>query len=484
MAEKPTIELDADAAHTKRSERQLGDTEVSYFLPSRQSGVNDMYLHLGCRASASILQRERVCLIWAILRLRHPLLASRVEMLDYEDIRFVYEAPPSPKHALEDADKNLAYRTQSAEVQNTSDIAKSADATQNYDFLICATHFLGDGMALHRFANDFFGMLGGLLSEQQLTVILEDECKRCYETLNEAALPESIESRLPSSPGGKFYHAASLVDFQIGQHKLTGGHSFPRRSAKERRTIVPTVSFDPARTKYILSKCKSRGVSISSALFAVCNVAWAKTYGQNWQLPMMMYSALNMRPFLQSNKALNDSYWYIAIGYFNIVLPTFLPRSGDVTPTFWLRARSAKDQSTRAVKNPMIIPRSRRMAEERGSRARQWAREDDGVKALPPRNVAPTIIRGFDKSPSSALMGLSLLGNLDGIYKHPNFPDIKLHTLTTGSRQRSGGMLLFGYTFASKLWISFGYDENGFEEFTVQEFWKNVLLSVDEFLLV
>jgi hypothetical protein len=198
----------------------------------------------------------------------------------------------------------------------------------------------------------------------------------------------------------------------------------------------------------------------------------------------MMYSALNMRSFLQSNKALNDSYWYIAIGYFNIVLPTFLPQSGNVTSTFWLRARSAKDQSTRAVKNPMVIPRSHRMAQERGSRARQWAREDDGVKAIPPRNVAPTIIKGFDKSPSSALMGLSLLGNLDGIYKHANFPDIKLHTLTTGSRQRSGGMLLFGYTFASKLWISFGYDENGFEEFTVQEFWKNVLLSVDEFLLV
>lgn len=42
MAEQPTKELDANVTHTKRSERQLGDTEVSYFLPSRQSGVNDM----------------------------------------------------------------------------------------------------------------------------------------------------------------------------------------------------------------------------------------------------------------------------------------------------------------------------------------------------------------------------------------------------------------------------------------------------------
>ena len=26
-------------------ERKLGDTELSYFLPSRESGVNDMYVH-------------------------------------------------------------------------------------------------------------------------------------------------------------------------------------------------------------------------------------------------------------------------------------------------------------------------------------------------------------------------------------------------------------------------------------------------------
>lgn len=79
-------------------------------------------------------------------------------------------------------------------------------------------------------------------------------------------------------------------------------------------------------------------------------------------------------------------------------------------------------------------------------------------------------------------MGLSLLGNLDGMYKHATFPEIKLHTLTTGSRQRSGGMLLFGYTFVDKLWVSFGYDEAGFEEKTVQTFWKNVIEAIDGFL--
>jgi hypothetical protein len=44
-------------------------------------------------------------------------------------------------------------------------------------------------------------------------------------------------------------------------------------------------------------------------------------------------------------------------------------------------------------------------------------------------------------------------------------------------------MLLFGYTFAGKLWISLGYDENGFEEVVVKTFWKNVKDAVDEFLV-
>jgi hypothetical protein len=197
----------------------------------------------------------------------------------------------------------------------------------------------------------------------------------------------------------------------------------------------------------------------------------------------MMYSALNLRPYIMANKALNDSYWYLAIGYFNVILPGFLPRSGDISTTFWHRARSAKIQSTDAAKNPMTVSRSREMARERGTRARTWAKEDDdkanGVWQAPA--AAPK--KPSQRPPSSALIGLSLLGNLDGIYKHSSFLDIELHTLTTGSRQRSGGMLLFGYTFVGKLWLSLGYDENGFDKETVENFWRTVLSCTDEFLV-
>lgn len=197
----------------------------------------------------------------------------------------------------------------------------------------------------------------------------------------------------------------------------------------------------------------------------------------------MMYSALNLRPYLTSNSVLNDSYWYLAIGYFNVVLPAFLPTSSDLSATFWHRARAAKAQSTDAAKNPMTVSRSREMARERGERARAWAKEDDDKERGVWKAHVPSPKKSSQRPPSNALIGLSLLGNLDGIYKHSTFPDIQLHTLTTGSRQRSGGMLLFGYTFVGKLWLSLGYDENGFDKDTVERFWGNLLSCTDEFLI-
>ena len=206
----------------------------------------------------------------------------------------------------------------------------------------------------------------------------------------------------------------------------------------------------------------------------------------------MMYSALNMRPYLMADKRLNDSYFFIAIGYFNIILPTFLPRTGEISSTFWHRARSTKSQIIKAMKTPMIISRCREMARERGTRARVWAQEDDQklagtfTKPKPVTSASPTVLQNQNKEkiPSNALIGLSMLGNLDATYKHTTFPEIELHTLTSGSRQRPGGMLLFGYTFVDRLWVSFGYDKNGFQEDVVDAFWTQVTDAIDEFLLM
>ncbi|KAF9074846.1 hypothetical protein BDP27DRAFT_1380944 [Rhodocollybia butyracea] len=493
-------------------ERKLGDTEASYFLPSRESGVNDMYLHLGFSAQPHVVVRDRVALVWAILRLKHPLLASAVEMRNYEDIRFVFKPYTSPESALQDSNNNFEYRTGtkdellhsylngarilsanrlsylivSQEPQSTdkSVIESPKDENQtNWDLMICTTHFVGDGMALHQFANDFFTLLASAQDIDELGLLMNDEWRVRYGgQYSEMSLPASLEERLPPGPT-KFHQVASRVDFLNSQEKLVGGHSFPKRTGNERRTVVPTVAFDKERTGKMLKLCKAHSVSISSALFAICNIAWIKSCKDKPDLPTLMYSALNIRPYLSPDE-LNDSYWFIAISYFNVVLPGFLPAS-DIERTFWYRARCAKEQSTRAAKHQMIISRSREMAKERGDRARCWAKEDDdkanGIpKASPP--LTATTVAAKAKPPSTALIGLSLLGNLDGTYKHAAFPKIRLHTLTTGSRQRSGAMLLFGYTFVGKLWVSLGYDMNGFEEGFVERFWGNVFSSIEELL--
>ncbi|KAG0707461.1 hypothetical protein DFH29DRAFT_844493 [Suillus ampliporus] len=505
---------------TWKVERPLGNSELSYFLPSRASGVNDMYLHLGFVAPEHLVRRARVRMVWAILRIRHPLLASKVVMHDYDDVKFVFTPPQSPEDALVDADRNLEYRISTKDElidsylngtrtlsndrvsylvvsqggtslpsppltpRSTPSFDEPESPSYNHDLMICAAHFLGDGMALHQFANDFFGLLGGDKTISDLETQLKEELSSRWggDSASTAALPNALEDNFTVNRS-KLRRTIEKVDFQLSQQRLVGGHTFRRQAKRPRHTIVPTVSYDPERTTSILKKCKAHGVSVSAALFAICNIAWAKMCSEKPDLSMMMYSALNLRPYFTVKPA-NDSYWFLAVSYFNVILPTFIPRSIELSSVFWHRARVAKEQSTRAAKNRMIVSRSLLMAEERGQRARLWAKEDDERERgtfVPPAPVpaADTAIC----TPSAALIGLSLLGNLDGIYKHGTFPAIKVHTLTTGSRQRSGGMLLFGYTFAGKLWISLGYDVNGFEKVMVEQFWENVLQTMDELLM-
>ncbi|KIY47381.1 hypothetical protein FISHEDRAFT_24173, partial [Fistulina hepatica ATCC 64428] len=492
--------------------RPLSDGECSYYLPSRHDGVNDMYLHLQFSAPARVMKRSRVGLVWAIMRARHPLLCARVDMRDYNDIHFVYDRFASPQDILRDAHGTLEYRRDSSQELIDTYLngprtlsnerlsylilsGKNLDCNgfrlpnlEIYDLMICAAHFIGDGMALHQFANTFLETLSKK-NEAELESMLEKEW--AFQLEKSFTLPPSMESRLEEPPKSRLGRAMAAVDFQRSQERFIGGHAFPKTSGRPRRTVVPTVAIDRDRTARILKKCKAKGVSISASLFAICNFAWASVNRdrEGWKLPLMMYTALNMRPYLRAEKALHDSYWFISIGYINVVLPAFIPATSSAAEkTFWHRARLAKRQCTAAAKNSMIASRCHEMARERAARAQKWAREDDealhvaSAPAKEPGTGKPTV-------PSVALLGLSLLGNLDGTYKHAEFQDVKLRALTTGSRQRSGGLLLFGYTFVGKLWLSLGYDinalgseANGQHTPSVDKFWDQVLRCVDEFL--
>ena len=142
-------------------------------------------------------------------------------------------------------------------------------------------------MALHQFAHDFFTLLASKNSIQELEEVLNKEWSERHgpNATSSEVLPCSIEEALPPV-AGRFHRAVATVDFMSSQGKLIGAHAFPKVSAKQRRTIVPTVSFDENRTKAMLKTCKAHGVSISAAIFALCNIVWARMRPDRGELPM------------------------------------------------------------------------------------------------------------------------------------------------------------------------------------------------------
>lgn len=54
--------------------------------------------------------------------------------------------------------------------------------TQSFDIFLCAGHYIGDGMALRMFLNEFLCLIGGPLTTEELTSDLSSEWQlRCCE---------------------------------------------------------------------------------------------------------------------------------------------------------------------------------------------------------------------------------------------------------------------------------------------------------------
>jgi len=120
---------------------------------------------------------------------------------------------------------------------------------EEWNVMFCATHFIGDGMALHQTANDFFRLLAGAAdeasgeeapvarTEEELLAILEAEWNERWSSVKgvekngvprvsstpEIAgmqpIPASSEMRLPQ-PKGRMHAAAVKVDFKNSEGRL------------------------------------------------------------------------------------------------------------------------------------------------------------------------------------------------------------------------------------------------------------------------
>lgn len=262
------------------------------------------------------------------------------------------------------------------------------------------------------------------------------------------------------------------------------------------------MSFDIAKTKTILAKCKSERVTISNAIFVICNFAWIRTLraagmAQNPEVPMMMYTAVSLRPFFQKPLS-HESFLFLSVSYFNIILPSFIPSTSSPASIFWNRARWVRRQGESYIRSPLLPLRVQNMSRERGARAKRFAKEDDDAllalrnpsnPAAPP-NPTPAKLLPIPtpeqqrKPPSVALLGLSQMNNFDDIYVSAAYPAIDVSFVAGHTRKSPGGMLLFTHTFRGRLYLMFGWDAPAFPKGFVEGFWERVQSGVEEFMLV
>lgn len=212
------------------------------------------------------------------------------------------------------------------------------------------------------------------------------------------------------------------------------------------------------------------------------------------KLPMMIYTAVNLRPYL-GTAPVSASHAFTALGYLNIILPTFVPKSekSSTTPrrdeevaAFWHRARSTKAQKKKNVMSELLFGRTQAIFRERGRRAKAWAREDDGFVSrlpAPPTPPTPSSSTSLPPAPSAALLGLTLLGSLDAIFVPSSYPLIRIKRVICDTRKNKGGMLAFVWTLGGALTVQLTWDAKAFEHGDVETFWQHVGDVVRDILL-
>ncbi|KAJ3964696.1 hypothetical protein EV361DRAFT_941543 [Lentinula raphanica] len=548
--------------------RLLGPSEYAYYIPASNNGLGDMFLHssFSVKYKTTVMDPSRIALCWAVVRSHHPLLMAKVIWDRNSGLSRTADEEPyfwfsPPKNAVREATESLVFNNLSKEelisnylngprtlsdermsyliISTSSSCEQTGDEDEgHYDLLMCAPHFIGDGASLHQCTHE----LMTLLASPQTT---HDLIQSLIQPLNWAELlPPALESRLPvlSTGIGK---AAAKVNFLQTLHAEIGGHSLRRQQRGPQKTVLVEQSFSEEDTSKMLARCKKHGVTINHALFVLCNVAWGHS-NLNFkaiQSPMMMYTALNLRPFLTPHPS--STYWFLALTYFNVVLPSFVPAT---ISAFWNRARSIKAQTRKVVQSPFLPSRAMIGAKKRATRVRSAATDStsgtseavsgwSGSDAVDDVSALPASINDVQESSGSirlppassiALFGLSLIGNLDNIYTQstsysreqislshntlssapsipfpaptssspPSSPPliqdlipvkvvqvVTIHTVTTASRQKPGGFLLLEHTFGRKLWLHLCWDENGFEPGHVERFRECLQDAIEELLI-
>ncbi|KAJ7058094.1 hypothetical protein C8F01DRAFT_1255978 [Mycena amicta] len=518
----------SDTLATPTFYRKLSSNELSYFLQSRADGANDLFILVEVQAPEALLTPLRIQIVWAILRLRHTLLASRVQMKPgcYDDARFVYASPASPQDALLEAAQSVQTyndvplakladdflngpRKLSSEILSRLDIVRQRRGSEGvYMFTLFMTvhHMINDARGIYEVMDVALELLAGFggpdrsrtrTDEELLGVLNEEWMKRWGSPMHSwHVIPAATEDRLLPLPRSKLQQACDRVEYENIQSRYIGAHSFNRidnPSSKKSKTRFIRIRFDVAQTKAILAKCKSERVSPANAIFGLINITWIRLAARHPSLvssipnfPMLMYTAISLREHLPPATELS-SHLSLALGYHNVVLPAFAPTERSLREVFWARSREAQRQMRAFTRSPLLLSRSLVACEERGRRAKMWARIDDEAAGLlpPSPSPAPSPEPAKQKSiPSIALMGVSQSGDTSKIYRTHLYPSLKIVDTIGGPRRGKGaGMFVYTRTTLEQFGILLLWDEGAYAQGLAEQFVEMVVDGMREYVL-
>jgi hypothetical protein len=243
------------------------------------------------------MERDRVLHAWALLLVRHPLLMSKISEQSYDDIYFSYDPPPDIHTVLTVAKESLRYRKSTdnlvEEYMNgprilgphrasilqiglpESNFGSSGDLDGEYEVMIMAAHTICDGMAHNSIMNELYMLLGS----DNFTASLADMIVRELDKAHR--IPRSVEERLPPLGGGsKLARKIGEAEYQKWNRRYIGNQTFPRSPSRRKPRYKRLVlNYSAEETSRILEKCTARRISITHAVFALCNLAWARQTG-------------------------------------------------------------------------------------------------------------------------------------------------------------------------------------------------------------
>ncbi|KAF7320980.1 hypothetical protein HMN09_00184800 [Mycena chlorophos] len=513
--------------------RKLSPNELSYFLPSRANGANDMFLLGTIHAPEVLVTSHRLQIVWAIVRLRHPLMACRVQMElgRYDSAEFIYTPPSSPTEALRETGHSLHFHNNIPTPKFTSDFLNAprklssnmlsrldilrqkqlSAGVREYTLFLTLQHVINDGRGICNILDLVLELLAGSAqpgsvqprTDAELYSVLEAEWTKRWGVsaplANWDVLPRAMEDQLLTAPRTKLQQAADRVDNELLQRKYIGGQSFKRVDTKQSHTRLVQIGFDEVQTATILANCKTQRVTPANAMCGVVNVAWMRfaaahpdLVDADPKLPMLLYTALSLRGSLKQGTATElSSDMELALGYHNVVLPAFAPTERPTKEVFWTRSREAQRQMRTFSTSPLFYNRTLVTCKERERRAKAWARIDDETAGLIPRApkpaaTAPVQPRNPTASifPSTALLGLSQSGDTKHSFHIHRYPSIDFVDVLGGPRRGRGArFLLYSLTFRGRFSLHMFWDDASFPKGVAEEFLRLIGDGVKEFVL-